>query len=370
MNKTLLTLMALAISPSSFAVVNGTPLDWSQYNNTVMIEAGNNPEQHYCTATMIGGRFAVTAAHCVDGTEPMSTLKTYYGNSILGNITLHPQWGVNRNCLNGFNKCNDIAFLNVDTAVLYNKINYFIDSNPYTATDPLDSTPMDSMTIAGFGGTPTELNQADYTTSAYNLYYAEEMLEADMVNNSHTTGGDSGAAWINSHKEIIALHQGSDPENGRGHTTYGTNIDYVRPFILEVVNGWHYPTVVKTAEGKATITLQSLHQTPPTLAVRQADIMSDYLDVVNSTCLTKVTMQPFEKCTVVINGLTDGELSTVYLGLSDRDSFSQEIQLNASMPTKPSDTPTDNSGSSSGGSIGFLSLFGLGLLGRLRKKEN
>ncbi|MDN4716419.1 hypothetical protein QYZ39_25750 [Vibrio parahaemolyticus] len=65
------------------------------------------------------------------------------------------------------------------------------------------------MMIRGFGGTIDSLNQADFTFSHYNyadLYY----VYADTVNESHTTGGDSGAAWTinkDGSEEIFAIHQ-------------------------------------------------------------------------------------------------------------------------------------------------------------------
>ncbi|MDN4695765.1 hypothetical protein QYZ45_17635 [Vibrio parahaemolyticus] len=43
------------------------------------------------------------------------------------------------------------------------------------------------------------------------------------------------------------------------HSAYGTTIQSVQDFITETIDGWHYPTLVD-ANGKATITIQSLHQ--------------------------------------------------------------------------------------------------------------
>ncbi|MDN4708575.1 trypsin-like serine protease [Vibrio parahaemolyticus] len=82
-----LSLIALSLlSASSYAVENGTPVDWSQHDDTVRLDNSTN-KSLYCTATLISGRYAITAGHCVDdGGLNIMTLS----NS--ENVPLSAQW--------------------------------------------------------------------------------------------------------------------------------------------------------------------------------------------------------------------------------------------------------------------------------------
>ncbi len=80
-----LSLIALSLlSASSYAVENGSPVDWQQYNDAVRLE---NPTGGNCTATLIAGHYAITAGHCLEETG-IDRLITNDGNTIL----LSNQW--------------------------------------------------------------------------------------------------------------------------------------------------------------------------------------------------------------------------------------------------------------------------------------
>ncbi|MDN4712427.1 trypsin-like serine protease [Vibrio parahaemolyticus] len=82
-----LSLIALSLlSASSYAVENGTPVDWSQHDDTVRLDNSTN-KSLYCTATLISGRYAITAGHCVnDGGLDIMT------PSNSENLPLSAQW--------------------------------------------------------------------------------------------------------------------------------------------------------------------------------------------------------------------------------------------------------------------------------------
>ncbi|TOJ02768.1 trypsin-like serine protease, partial [Vibrio parahaemolyticus] len=243
-----LSLIALSLlSASSYAVENGTPVDWQQYNDAVRLE---NPTGGNCTATLIAGHYAITAGHCLEETG-IDRLITNDGNTIsLSNQWISPEYTDEYG-----RRAKDVGIIRVNDPVDYRHIQ-FLNIDEQSEGEP--------MVIRGFGGTVDSLNQADFTFNRYNdpaHYY----VYADTVNESHTTGGDSGAAWTinkDGSEEIFAIHRGSSMNTTTNErSTYGTTIQSVQDFITETIDGWHYPTLVDTdANGKATITIQSLHR--------------------------------------------------------------------------------------------------------------
>ncbi|GAL14931.1 possible trypsin protease [Vibrio astriarenae] len=120
--------------------------------------------------------------------------------------------------------------------------------------------------------------------------------------------------------------------------TYGTDLTYAADFILETIDGWHYPTLA-TANGKTEITVQSLHLNG---AVDTAYTDGDAMLVVDeSTCITNA-VSSFDTCTYVIE--SEGGEGTLYL------SNDEVIKINAVTATPPQE------GESSGGSFGLGSL--------------
>ncbi|NMU53040.1 GlyGly-CTERM sorting domain-containing protein, partial [Vibrio parahaemolyticus] len=117
-----------------------------------------------------------------------------------------------------------------------------------------------------------------------------------MVNESHTTGGDSGAAWTinkDGNEEIIAIHRGkSTNPNTMEFSADGTTIQSVQDFITDTIDGWHYPTLANTDEnGKATITVQSLHRD-----IIFDSAWGDNVTITGGTCLDGSPINPFDKC--------------------------------------------------------------------------
>ncbi|WP_299143293.1 trypsin-like serine protease [uncultured Vibrio sp.] len=338
MSKSVLSLISLALLTSSaWGVENGTPVDWAAQDNAVRLDNTSNAGV-YCTATLVAGRYALTAAHCLD--EGLDTVVTASSHTIpFTQFDKHPNY-----VFTGGFSSEDVGIVTLDNAVDYSAIQFFnID----------DRVEGESISIAGFGGTIETLNAVDLTFSHYSpndnyrfVLYADVVVEA-----SHTTKGDSGSAWVNHANEIMAIHKGSNPYGG-ARETYGTDIQAVQDFLTENIDAWHYPTLAKV-NGRTTITVQSLHLSGITdTAYTDGNIT---LISGDSTCVTEGLIAPFEQCTYVIEG-NSGEEGHLYL------SDSQVIHIN-----KPEQNNAPDSGS--GASLGFLSLFGLALFGRLRRKE-
>jgi hypothetical protein len=171
----------------------------------------------------------------------------------------------------------------------------------------------------------------------------------------HLYAGDSGGAVLNQYNEIVAVNNSTstwdfDGENETNeHSAFSANLSESKGFILETINGWHYPTLANTSNGVATIKIQSLHVNP---TVDSAYTSGD-ATITGGTCTTMNSVSAFQTCTYTIES-QGGEGQLI---LSDNE----VININ-----KPTVTP--NSGGSDGGSLGFLSIIGLLGLGFIRKK--
>ncbi|TON75943.1 GlyGly-CTERM sorting domain-containing protein [Vibrio parahaemolyticus] len=339
-----LSLIALSLlSASSYAVENGTPVDWQQYNDAVRLE---NPTGGNCTATLIAGHYAITAGHCLEETG-IDRLITNDGNTIsLSNQWISPEYTDEYG-----RRAKDVGIIRVNDPVDYRHIQ-FLNIDEQSEGEP--------MVIRGFGGTIDTLNQADFTFSHYNyadLYY----VYADTVNESHTTGGDSGAAWTinkDGSEEIFAIHRGSAMNSSTNErSTYGTTIQSVQDFITETIDGWHYPTLADTdANGKATITIQSLHQDD---VVDTA--WGDNVTIIGGTCLDGL-IKPFDKCTYDIE--SDGTQGELYLTDNEVIHINKPIENTGGGDGGNNNTDNDDSG----GSMGFWPLLLLGIATLRRKR--
>lgn len=344
MNHPALSLLSLTLLSSSvWAVDNGTPVDWEAQDNTVRLDSTSNAAK-YCTATLVAGRYVLTAAHCLDG-NGLDSITTASGNTIaFSHFLMHPNFVEN----GGFSS-EDVGIVKLDTPLDYSEIQ-FLNIDNREVDEPI--------TIAGFGGTIETLNAVNLTFSHYSLNdrYHFALYADVVVEESHTTKGDSGAAWINQDNDIMAIHKGSTFNSSiNERSTYGTDIQAVQGFITESIDAWHYPTLAEV-NGRTTITVQSLHQSGITdTAYVQGNIT---LIPESSTCVTQALINPFEQCTYVIEG-NSGEEGQLYL------SDSEVIHIN-----KPK---TDNGGGSSsgdsGGSLGLGSLLFAGLLAWRRKRS-
>ncbi len=185
------------LSASSYAVENGTPVDWQQYNDAVRLE---NPTGGNCTATLIAGHSAITAGHCLEETG-IDRLITNDGNT----ISLSNQWFSPEYTDEYRRRAKNVGIVSVEKTVDYRHIQFLnID----------EQREGEAMVIRGFGGTLDLLNQADFTFNSYH-WDKEFRVYVDMVNEFHTIGGDSGAAWTINHdgnKEIIAIHRGKSTD--------------------------------------------------------------------------------------------------------------------------------------------------------------
>ncbi|ELA6925443.1 GlyGly-CTERM sorting domain-containing protein, partial [Vibrio parahaemolyticus] len=245
----------------------------------------------------------------------------------------------------------DVGIVHIDSPVDYRHVQ-FLNIDEQSKGEP--------MVIRGFGGIIDSLNQADFTFSNY--HWADHYtVYAEMVDDSHTTGGDSGAAWTinkDSNEEIIAIHNGklTNPDTME-RSAYGTTIQSVQDFITETIDGWHYPTLADTdADGKATITIQSLHRDD---AMDTA--WGDNVTITGGTCLDGL-IKPFDKCTYDIE--SDGTQGELYLTDNEVIHINKPIENTGGGDGGNNNTDNDDSG----GSMGFWPLLLLGIATLRRKR--
>lgn len=348
LKKTFPLLSFALLSSQAFAVENGAPIDWAQQDNAVRFDSQQTGRQGLCSGTIIAGRYVLTAAHCLKEAELDSFTTSTLDNYPASNRIAHPNYFED----DGFSS-EDIGIVIAPEQMDYKNIQFL------NISDRIEDEPI---TIAGFGSTIDTLNSVELTFSHY--HWANHFaLYADVIDDEkHTTNGDSGAAWLNEQMEIIAIHKGSvsgidDDDEGNiieYRETYGTDIQAVQEFLTSNIDGWHYPTLAD-ANGKTTITVQSLHNNETTdTAYTEGDVR-----IINgeSSCRAKVIIEPFEQCTYVIE--SNGGEGKLFL------SDSESIHINK---------PQDNSGggnSSSGDSGGSMGIWALMLLGlaNLRRKH-
>ncbi|WP_439146836.1 trypsin-like serine peptidase [Vibrio sp.] len=316
MKKTLLALGLSALSSSSFAITNGTVVDWQ--NDFDDYVSGN------CTGLIVGGDKILTAIHCNTGGN---VVVTHDGDYLTVNSSLNDPEDL------GYGPSHDVTILSVDRQKTQN-VRFFANLNNPTARVG------DAVHAYGFAGSLTELKRGDFTISEISDESLDHFYHRYALGGSETESGDSGSAWFNASNEVIGITHG-------GNTF--PDLFYSKDFILEAVNGWHYPTVLK-GTGTQTVKIQSLHQS----GVSDLAYVTGDVQLVGGTCQTLATINAFDTCTYELDVTGTGQLH-----------LSNDEVIDINPVTTPPVTPSSGG---SGGSLGFLSLFGLAVLGRLRKR--
>ena len=332
-----IALLMAGLSFNALAIENGTSVNWNDYND--MVKLNNSVSNAECSGTAIAGKYILTAAHCVihsDRYVDQAITAEKQSSSII-KVNSHPNFNEHRG------NWHDVAISELNQTINTQHIHFFADLTNNTVK--LN----DNLRIFGFGNTQKNLSYANLEMIDLGLN-PEDRLDGEFINQGNTIGGDSGGSWLDTNNNIVSVHSGSSTFPDGRRETYSTNLHYAKDFILETINGWHYPTLANTSNGSVTIKVQSLHDTN---AAYDATTSGD-AQIIGSTC--ESTIQPFQTCTYTIE--SQGGTGTLHL------SDSESITIN-----KPAPTTESSGGGDSGGSLGFLSLIGLFGLGFIRHKN-
>ncbi|GEM74406.1 trypsin-like serine peptidase [Vibrio sagamiensis] len=343
-------MVSLVIYPiHAWAIINGESIVWAENDNTVSLIN--------CTGTRIGRHYVLTAAHCFDDEQEryyLADAHHQYERAIVDKVVIHPNYSP----LHPLSE--DVAILTLSEITDVARIQFFKD---LTLPTYIKGT---RISVDGFGGKRIP-ERARFKLTTMDEKYPFN-IEAEKVGIAHTESGDSGAAWINQDNEIIAVHQAIGV-----HTIAGTDLYFASDFILDNINGWHYPTIATVSE-HTTIEVQSLHRNVISdSAYVRGDVV---LNVDESTCL-KGPIKPFERCTYVIeNTGGSGELylsRTEVIRLTKGDDVNNSSGNNTN-DIKPKPLPITNNPDAeqvhgkSGGSIGLASLLLMLGLSLIRKR--
>lgn len=349
-------LLSLTSLPA-LAIENGTALDWQQHDNLVEMN---------CTGTIIGGDLVLTAEHCewdsAGGLRPVT----------LSNGT---QIETRKQINTGIPESDPASF---DIGL------WQLASTPsvsaFTVLSPVDIAIGDNVTILGFGETQQRLNQAIKEIT----YNYDSIFGTTNINQGEVVSGDSGGPVMINDK-LIAINESAISGGASNHV----KLSYkpARDFILNTVNGWHYPTkatvtqnttvnvqiqsLIQSNDGVGAIDLTTLVNATGDVTIGNISCVAQELDAMNQLPLaTKTDIKPFDVCTLPLT--SNGDEGTVTITDPTGNGKDAVIVINKKVVTPPvTDPSTDknNSNGGGGGSMGWMAIFSLLLAGFLRRKQ-
>ena len=348
-------LLSLTSLPA-LAIENGIALDWQQHDNLVEMN---------CTGTIIGGDLVLTADHCKwDSAGGLRPVTLSNGAQI-----------ETRTQISSSIPPTDTAYFDIGL--------WQLASTPtVTAFTPLSLLPAnigEPLTILGFGETQQHLFQAikNISTIYDTIYVTQDIGQGNLV------PGDSGGPTL-LNNSLIAINQavGGDASN-HGKLSYKP----ARDFILNTVNGWHYPTkatvgqnttvnvqiqsLIQSNDGVGAIDLTTLVNTTGDVTIGNISCVAQELDAMNQLPLaTKTDIKPFDVCTLPLT--SNGDEGTVTITDPTGNNKDAVIVINKKVVTPPvTDPSTDKNNSNGGGcgSMGLMAIFSLLLAGLLRRNQ-
>ncbi|WP_105903618.1 trypsin-like serine protease [Vibrio gangliei] len=427
---TSVTLLSALVSANVFAVDTSLVyhnVDRVDQDNIVI---ANSDSSAYCTGTVIGGKWVITAAHCnqgssVDGVYQTLSVKK---SNIPTEYTEYKAQTENPDSTGYSSPMLDVAVWELDDAL---KHSTFAPISNVTLSDN------DLLRLYGFGQTNPELNYIEQRTLA-NWHYGNwdlantpnveactidgathddgycETLDPNMmvtyeINQGRIIDGDSGAALFKDGYMVGILHSlspyglqdaghsyhadsgttegvnvsdivSSDADLDSMNGSYANRMDYAatQNFLLDNINAWNYASWVKVNSSNAvTVKIQSLHNSTVNLLNTITTTGDADVDTSTIACFSPEhdnnTAEHHSADSVQpfdvcsLSVTSNGGEGQILLG------DNQVIHVNKwdvdSVDPEEPDNGGESSGGSSGGSLGVFGLLGLLGLGIARRRK-
>ena len=428
LNKKILLLPVLIASSSAYAVDtshNYQPV--SRENQDDMVVANSDGE--YCTGTLLGGKYVITAAHCNTGTSINSA---YQGLVAVSQTHIPTDYTAYMSALQNH---EDITTPMLDVAIWQSNTDVkHTEFAPISNVAPQDN---DLERVYGFGETNPNLGyiqqrylenwhfggaQASESGTQCQIHGATtddgfcETVKPNMVisyeiSQGRIIDGDSGSAFLNDKGYItgilhsrtpFGLQDATNPYHNAGGSllniedvvaddaeldsmngSYANRLAYepTETFILDNVDAWNYPSWVKSVPAGQTVQVefQSLNKAVVDLnntISTSGDVSVDTSTITcyapeqednNSAHHSDETVQPFDVCSMSVT--SNGDSGEITL------EGDQVIHVNAwdtggDTPDDGGDTSGEGGSGGSFGLSGLLALFGLGAYRRVKSKSN
>ncbi|RSD30486.1 serine protease [Vibrio pectenicida] len=374
-------------------IIGGTTTgknDWPFMAALVTKSTTDSHRGQFCGASYIGGRYILTAAHCVEG-QKSTNFDVAVGTHDLTHISSEGQRvGVRSYYIHqGYsNYANDIAIVELEREIVAPQVGLVseIEVNNLNSGDTLTVTGWGNQdTSSFFGSFPNTLYKVDLPYvdrgtcqnlgGSYSSIGDDAICAGDLAGGKDSCQGDSGGPLVvkdgTNYKQVGVVSWGAGCGEPNALGVYA-NVGHFE------TNGWIERNTTGVSYTQNTIFETRIGEYDINLPIR--NFSTEAFNVTNITVPAGVTLVT-NNCTATLNTSDDCSIdvkvdASVALGNSDRTtievSTDHPIAGDLSMNIVYAEPKSQSSGGGKGGSVSlamaFLALFGFAL--RAREQRN